>query len=190
MYNKKTMPKLVSGFTLVELMVSISVFTIIMVISLGSIMTILYANQKSKTLRSVMDNLNSTMDNMTRSIRFGVIYHCGGTGNLNLPNDCGDPGESSFNFLSQDGVQTSYSLSGGCINKSTNGGPDSCITSPDVVITNLAFRVYGSAQYNNGQDLFQPQVIIVVGGYVGDKPETRSTFSLQTTVSERTIDFP
>ena len=70
-------PRLLTGFTLVELMVSVSIFAIVMFISLGSILSILDANQKSKTLRSVMDNLNSAMESMTRTVRFGINYHCG-----------------------------------------------------------------------------------------------------------------
>ena len=44
------------GFTLIEIMVSVSIVLVIMVIVSGSILSIFTANQKSKNLRSVMDN--------------------------------------------------------------------------------------------------------------------------------------
>ena len=49
------------GFTLVELMVSVSLFAIVMVISMGSVVSVFDANKKSQSLRTVMDNLNSTI---------------------------------------------------------------------------------------------------------------------------------
>ena len=186
----KSLSSKLEGFTLVELMVSVSIFSIVMFISLGSILSILDANQKSKTLRSVMDNLNSAMESMTRTVRFGINYHCGSSGNTTLPQDCGDPGQNSLNFLSQDNIHVTYSLVGNCVAKSVEGGTNICITSPDIIMTKLVFMVYGSPIYNGGADLFQPQVIIVLSGYVGTKNQSKSTFSLQTTVTQRTIDFP
>ena len=65
----------IRGFTLVEIMVAVSVFVLVMVISSGAIISVFNANQKSKNLRSAMDNLNLTMESMTRTIRFGTKYH-------------------------------------------------------------------------------------------------------------------
>ena len=178
-----------SGFTLVEIMVAVSVFVLVMVISSGAIISVFNANQKSKTLRSVMDNLNLTMESMTRTIRFGTNYHCGATipPPTTSPLDCGNPGSNTLTVRAVDGTQVTYSLSGGRIIR-TISGVNYFMTSGDVTISKLAFRVYGSPPY---PDLFQPQVIIVVAGSVGpsNKPLSQSIFSLQTTVSQRVFDF-
>ena len=73
LYNKKMInPKNnKSGFTLVELMVSVSLFVIVMTISMGSILSVFNANRKAKNIRNVMDNINFTLEGMTRTIRFG-----------------------------------------------------------------------------------------------------------------------
>ncbi len=182
----KTQKKLNSGFTLVEMMVAVSVFVTVMVIFSASILAVFDANLKSKNLRSVMDNLNLSMESMTRTIRFGTNYHCGNSGNLSQPNDCSS-GSSSLTVLSPTGAQTTFALSSGRITR-TIGGVTSNITSSDVTISTLSFRVYGSPAF---PDLFQPQVIIVVKGSVGSnsKANDKGNFSLETTVSQRSFDL-
>lgn len=174
-----------SGFTLVELMVSVSIFSLVMVICMGSIITVLDANRKSQNMRAVMDNLNSSLEGMTRTIRFGTNYHCGSTGTLTQPLDCVN-GNSSLTTLSSGGVSTTYSLSGGRIIRS-EGGNNYYVTSPDIVVQSLTFYVLGSAPYPG--NLSQPRVIVSVSGYSGTDLDTRSSFSLQTTMSQRKIDF-
>ena len=178
------------GFTLVELMVSVSIFIIIMVISMGSILTIIDANRKSQNLRSVMDNLNFTLEAMTRTIRFGTNYHCGGTPPaLSSPSDCAG-GQDSFTVLSSDGVtQVTYKLSGTRIARSINSGTDFFLTSSDVYIDKLTFYTLGSTLYSGGSNLLQPRTIIVIMGHVGVNGSTsKSSFTIQTTISQRQFD--
>jgi len=178
------------GFTLVELMVAVSLFAVIMVISMGSILSVFDANRKSQSLRTVMDNLNFTMEAMTRTIRFGSTYHCDSTvGDITVPRDCGNNGPAtSLVFKAPDGTRVIYKLSGGHIARSINGGPEYFLTSSDMTIQSLTFRVFGSPTYQSGGDLFQPQVIIVISGFAGTKETSKSSFSLETTVSQRQFD--
>ena len=178
------------GFTLVELMVSISLFAIVMTISMGSIFSVFNANEKSESLRAVMDNLNFTLEAMTRTIRFGINYHCDATtGVISVPRDCAG-GADSFSVLDSSGRQVTYKLSGTRIARVVNGGSDYYLTSADVTIQKLKFYVFGSTLYSNGGDLYQPQVIMVVGGYAGGvgKSNSQTSFSLETTVSQRSFD--
>ena len=180
--------KMNRGFTLVELMVSVSVFIIVMVISMGSILSVIDANRKSQSLRSVMDNLNFTIEAMTRNIRFGTNYHCDITqGIVSLPRDC-STAASSMSVTSSAGIQVVYKLVNGRIARTLNGGSDYYLTGTDLTVTNLAFRVYGSDYYSGGTNLDQPKAIIVIGGYVGTKASTKSTFTIETTVSQRLFD--
>jgi type II secretory pathway pseudopilin PulG len=187
-YMNRQRNKMNKGFTLIELMVASSIFIIVMLISSGAILAVFDANQKSKNLRSVMDNLNLSLESMTRTIRFGKNYHCGSSGSLSSPLDCGGSGQNSFTVLDVSNSQVTYSLVGGRILRTT-GLSSYYMTSTDLTITNLAFRVYGSAPYST-PNYQQPQVIIVISGYVGIKATTKSTFTLETTISQRQFDFP
>ncbi|MFZ2522398.1 MAG: type II secretion system protein [Minisyncoccia bacterium] len=177
------------GFSLIELIVASSVFIVVMLMSSSAVYTVFNSNQKSKNTRSVMDNLNLSLESMSRSIRFGKNYHCGNTGTLTTPLDCSNntTGSSYITFLDMDGNQVIYTLFNGRIQR-TIGSEVYYMTSPDVTITTLTFRVYGSASYTTG-DWFQPKVIMVISGRVGEKISTRSTFTIETTISQRQFDF-
>lgn len=180
-------------------MVAVSIFATIMTISMGSVLSILDANKKSQSLRAVMDNMNSTLESMTRSIRFGQNYHCGVTGVWATPQDCTSNGDTTLIIKDSANKQVVYKLDSAShqIIRSVDG-VDSSITSPDVTITSLKFWVDGSSPYNNLgasgscpsiNNCQQPQVVIVVTGYAGLKPTIQSAFTLETTVSQRLFDF-
>ncbi len=190
----KTIRKDNKGFTLVELMVSLSVFITVMVISMGSILSVVDANRKSQSLRSVMDNLNYTLESMTRNIRFGSAYHCDITqGTASSPRDCSG-GANSMAVTSSAGTLVTYRLNGGRIARATNcvGGVVGCteyyMTGTDVTITAMNFYVSGSGTYGGGSNLYQPKAIITISGYVGSKQTSKSTFTIETTVSQRMFD--
>ena len=186
------------GFTLIELMVSVGIFAVIMVMSLGALLSISTADRKSETIESVMNNLNFAVESMSRTIRTGYDYHCG----TYTGGDCGtggSPGGTFFKFTAQDGTPTIYrfdtsSLCGqtgttvGCIERSTDGGTTYLpLTSPEVIITNLTFYLRGSALGETG-DNTQADVVITVNGYVQISPTQTSPFNLQTSVTQRLYD--
>lgn len=181
---KKT--KFQKGFTLLEMLVALSVFVVILTVMMGSIVSIVDSNQKSRNKTSSLDGLNFTLESMSRLIRFGTNYHCGSTGNLYTPQDCASP-NNSFSFRSADGSLVTYYLSSGVINRTVNGGTAYPLTPPDVFIQSLGFRVFGSSAY--GVDYLQPRVVMTIAGYSGSKSSTRSNFNLQTTVSQRVLDI-
>jgi len=180
------------GFTLIELMVAISIFSVVMVMCMGSILSVLDANHKSATLRSVMDNLNYTLEGMTRSIRFGKNYHCGSSGDVTSPSDCSS-GDSSLSIKDSNGSLVTYGLSSNRITRSIDGGANFYLTSPDVTIQSLTFYVLGSYPFGacNGvsTDCLQPRMVIVIKGYADSKNLAKSSFTLETTISQRKFDY-
>lgn len=174
---------------MVELLVAISLFTVIAFFSLGALLSIYDANKKSQTSKTVVDNLNLAVENMTRTIRFGSSYHCTNTGDLSAPRDCnGNPPTDNFIAVTFNGTLIAYRLNGTAIQRSDNpnGGESTYknITSDDTTIEYLRFYVLGSMNPLN-----QPYVVAVIKGYVGSKPTTRTTFSIQTLMSQRTLDI-
>lgn len=187
--NKKNIR--LSGFTLVEMLVAVGLFTVVAAISLGAVLTIFDSNNKSQSSKTVVDNLNLALENMTRTVRFGRNYHCGISGNLTSPSDCDNTVGSSDMVVSFNSDIVVYRLCGTSIKMSSTGsGVTDCedpnmlsITSPDTVVQHLKFYIFGT-----GVDDIQPYVIAVIKGYVGKKQTTQTTFSLQTMMSRRNLD--
>ncbi|OHB03188.1 MAG: hypothetical protein A2920_02340 [Candidatus Zambryskibacteria bacterium RIFCSPLOWO2_01_FULL_43_17] len=181
----RTMPE--AGVTLIEPLVSIAVFSVIMAISLGSVLSILDAGRKANSLRSVMTNLNFALEILSREIKFGTNYYCGtNTASPHtLTNDCAG-GATSITFTSSTGVDTIYRLQNNQIQKSTDHGVSySGITSPDIIVQDLKFYVFGSTAGNT----FQPRAFITTRGYAGVKPTAQSKFFIQTSASQRILDI-
>ncbi|MDR3557976.1 MAG: type II secretion system protein [Candidatus Pacebacteria bacterium] len=64
-----------SGFTLVEMMVSIAIFMVVAVVAVAALLKIVDANKKSETLQDTVNNINFAMDSITREIRVGSNYN-------------------------------------------------------------------------------------------------------------------
>jgi len=171
------------GFTLIEIMTSVSVFAIIMVISMGAILGIFEANRKSRTLKAIMNNLNLAVESMSKEMRFGTNYHCGESGSLTVPQNC-PGGDTLVSFLSSEGRQITYRINNQTLEKKVDSASYSAITAPEVVIDNLTFYTLGAGTGNT----LQPKVVIKVQGHSGSGKE-RSNFTLQTLVSQRTLDI-
>lgn len=178
------------GFTLIELMTAVSVFLIVMTISMGAILSIFNANDKVGTLKITMDNLNLAVETMSREIRFGTTYDCGliEPGSP-TPNNCLTGSGDGLSFLANDGM-TKISYRKGSSNnivKSIDDGPEISVTAPEVNIQNLTFYVSGANGPETG-DTFQPRVIIIINGKAGLKESSQTEFTLQTEVSQRLLD--
>lgn len=173
------------GFTLIELMVSVSIFIVVMTISMGSILGVFNVNRKSRTMKAVMNSLQLTVDTISREMRYGKNYHCGNQGQDNTPRDCAS-GDNYVSFLSSEGDQITYRLNNNAIEKSVNGGSFIPVTGQEITVQSLSFYVIGS----DPNDLLQPKALILVKGYAGTNTRTRSDFALQTLISQRSFDRP
>jgi prepilin-type N-terminal cleavage/methylation domain-containing protein len=196
------------GFTLIEMLVSITIFSIVMTLALGALLALSVADRKAETLKSAIDNITFALDSMSRAIRTGQNYNCNDTTSLN-PTDCVS-GANYLTFLASSGIQTYYQFDTdnsvgnicgqpaggtvGCLErKQTIGGvtgPWVPITSPDITIQNAGFlfRVLGAPSGSSGNTI-QPRVIITVSGTVqvgSTQPPT--SFHMQTFVTQRIYD--
>jgi prepilin-type N-terminal cleavage/methylation domain-containing protein len=171
------------GFTLIELMTAVSIFTIVMVISMGSILGVFDADRKSRTLKTIMNNLNLAIESMSKEMRYGKNYHCGASGTLAEPQNC-PSGDTLMSFLSSEGTQITYRLEGNAIEKQIGSEDFLAITASDVVIDSLDFYTLGAGTGNS----LQPKVIIKIEGHVGSD-KSRSDFTLQTLSSQRALDI-
>ncbi len=72
-----------SGFTLVEMIVSLAIFAIVVTVSVGALLVLVGTNQRLQGEQSVMTNLSFALDSMTREIRTGSYYYCASSLNAN-----------------------------------------------------------------------------------------------------------
>ena len=187
------------GFTLIEVLVSVSIFAMVMLIATGSVFSIVAANKKTHAIKSVMTNLNFALESMMREIRLGSRYACGQSIPLDTAADC-QSGASVFRFKANRDVgnsdapgayntddiydQIEYSILNGQIIKKVydaSGNTNFAITAAEVHVTSLMFYVTGAMTVG------QPKVVITVQGYSGSN-DTQSQFDIETTVSQRAID--
>lgn len=134
------------GFTLLETLVSVSVFTIVITIGLSSLLNANLLDRKSKDLRSIIDNLSFIMEDISRNIRVGTHYNCYdsynpwdnnafipgvGVSGIETPRSCLGAvggGVEAIAFEPSDGIagdpldQWVYKLENGNIYKSEDGG--------------------------------------------------------------------
>jgi len=171
-----------SGFTLIELMTSLSLFIIVMTISMTSIFGVFNANRKSRSLKTVMSNLNLAVESMSREMRFGQVYHCG-EGDVTSVQNC-PTGDTSMSFLSSENKQITYRLNNQSLEKKIDSGDYVKVTAPEVVIDDLVFYTLGAGLDN----LLQPKVIIKIESHAGIGND-RTDFTLQTMVSQRALDI-
>ena len=164
------------GFTLIEMIVSVAIFSTVVLIAIGALLSIIAANRKANSLRVVMENLNFAVESIARDVRTGDGYECGGTGG-----DCS--GADDISFEDQNGNAVTYYLSGNTILRTTATGTIT-MTSPSVVIEDVNFSVEGS----DAGDGIQPRVLMTIQGYAGEDDRTRSAFSIQTSISQRDTD--
>ncbi|MES2223364.1 MAG: type II secretion system protein [Patescibacteria group bacterium] len=170
------------GFTLIEIMVAVSIFTLVMMVAIGAVLSIVSANKKAQAVSSVLTNLNFALEAMVRDLRTGYDYNCDGGGDC--PN--GDGGGVISFFSTQSDAPVEYTIQNGSIVKSVNSGPRLYLTSPEVNITSLKFYVTGTVKTGSG-DYVQPRIIIIINGsYKGFG--NLASFHLQTMVSQRRID--
>lgn len=186
------------GFTLVEMIVSIALFSVVMIVCTGALLAIVGANRKAQALQSVINNLNISLDGMVRAVRMGSNYHCG-SGNYALPQDCNtENGETIFAFLPfgvpEGGNQWVYSYdeTNKSIMRSTDGSLPIAITAPEVDIEYMRFFVVGTTRGCTVDpcDTIQPKVVMVVKGSAPTSDSrARTTFHIQVTAVQRLLDL-
>ncbi|HYC83351.1 MAG TPA: type II secretion system protein [Candidatus Paceibacterota bacterium] len=172
------------GFTLVEMLVSVSLFVIVAFIVVTTFLTIAEAYRKSQAMRLVIDNINFAMDSITLRLRDGNGYVCG----TPLDSSCGNGSGPGVTFNTTDRETMIYrwvrdnperQYLAQCVvafqgNLSACNDPGSYreVTSPDINLTNVQFTVFDS------------KVVLSLTGeaQVGKQA---STFTLQTTIAER-----
>ncbi len=173
-----------SGFTLIELLVSIALFSVVVLIVAGAISSIINVNKKAQTITSVVNNLNFTLESMTRAIKTGTDLEVGVTG----------PSDTCASYVTVTDAQDrdvtySYFLPPGpdargaiTVAVSTvNDGVPSPLTAHEINVAELRFCDLEGEQ---------PGVIFMVNGSMDLVGGISSDFHVQSTVAQRALLLP
>lgn len=184
------------GFTLIELMVPTTLFTVIMLMGIGSLITSSNSAKSAQKLRTAVDNVNFAMESMTRELRTGTYYYCGNSVNLLdtlSTSDC-DNGGNVIGFTPQKVTDSADRVAYRIRNNSGVSSLERCenknstvscadIVSSDINIDTLKFYVNGTDINDNEQ----PSVRILIKG-VASLKGVLTPFILQTMASQRSSE--
>jgi len=154
------------GFTLMEVMVAVSIFAIVVTVGIGALLTINNSYRKAQTSRQAVDSLTYILESMSRSIRTAQSWD---TGNSSI----------HFGFIDQDGVPVSYEYGPGEISMVTDGVPYK-LNPDNVFIDKVLFTEFTTP---GRQSYLQINIV----GTITSGQDT-SKFSFQTGVSKRSLD--
>lgn len=192
------------GFTLIELMVSLTVFAIVMLISTTTLLTMIDMNAKAQALYSATTNLSFAIDSMTREIRMSYHYYCypvpgGSVGLGSLPaegatHDCSASEHSDAIAFTRerDGLHKGYGLyEGGLWQYEEGGNGWERLTATDVVIDDFSLSVENTDVYvdSSPHNVRQPVVTLKISGHVNNGLDTNTDFHVQTRIMQRRLDI-
>jgi len=171
------------GFTLIEIIVSISLFTLVVTVALGALFLVINSNKQAKAIKLVVNNINLAMEGITRDLRVGSNY-CDSQSQLETGTCDNTLGTTQVYFTTDDGEDfSSYRLQNNRVQRRIGvSGPFFDITGSDAVIEDMKFYIQGTTSGDN----VQPYITIALRGgiRVGDIIDD---FQLQSTISQRRL---
>ena len=178
------------GFTLIEMMVAVLIFSIVVGAVIGVFVSALQVQRYNLAYQQLLDQTSYAMEYMGRAIRMAVKDDgtCGFSGyNYRVSN-----GNTKIEFQNYKGdCQEFYLDTSVDPNQlATSKGADYLdipLTSNNFNVTSLNFRITGAPGSEFSDDL-QPRVTIfmeIQGEGAGPQPK----ITIQTTISQRNLDF-
>lgn len=156
-----------TGFTLVELLVSVGVFAIVTSIAIGGFINALRTHRQAMALMTANSNTSSAIEQIAREIRTSKNFTSSG---------------QNLSFENAEGNNITYDLSGDSLVRSENDNPAQKITDENIIVKYLSFRIM-----NNIIPLtnYPTRVVINIGVVPKDIKVTVKNIDIQTTVSSR-----
>lgn len=198
-----------AGFTLVELIVSVGLFTIVVTIAMTAYLRLISIDRRTRALNDVVTNLSFVVESMSRSIRTGTNYNLDDTGGGNdvALNDV----HTKFSFTNDQNQIVTYilvqpvglnSYIAECISVPSSAcayqsGNEIAITDPRINVTNLTFWTDGVSTFTGGSSLVssggdgkQPIAYFTIRGSVKpDETSPPAVFTIESTATQRLLEI-
>ena len=176
------------GYSLLELIVSLGIFSMVMLVVMGAYVTLISLDRQARANNQLAASLSFAVESMARSMRTGTEYDCNGGG---TPFTCSGTGGGSISFLDSQGQTITYiQKSDGSIGQCT--GTSGCLDNNAVSLTDRRINITSLRFYVRGvgiNDDMQPNVTFVVAGTMATEAGEVSTFSIQTGATQRLIEL-
>ena len=197
MFQRQQNNRRTEGFSLIELMVSLSVFAIVMVVSTGTLIVLVDANAKAQALSSAMTNLSFALDSMTRELRMGYQYNCFSSSqpfpSSGTSHDCTGGSDAIAFTRTRDGVHMGYRLNGQVLEEKIASGNWVPLTANEVTIDTFELVVKNTDTYNatinTTGDANQPTIDLKIKGHVNNGAQANTDFNIQTFIVQRRLDI-
>jgi prepilin-type N-terminal cleavage/methylation domain-containing protein len=194
-----------SGFTLIEMLVSLALYTIVVTTSVGSLLVLIETNGRLVGEQAVMSSLTFAMDSMTREIRTGKSYYCESATNLKAAPPAttatrictgGDAGisfveaGSSITGTANTRIAYYYEVVSnvGTLYRRIGNSTPTAMTGNDIDITAARFFVTGADPLDGANDVNQPLVTIYLEAEDRSGDIERS-ITLHTSIVQRELDL-
>jgi type II secretory pathway pseudopilin PulG len=187
------------SYTLIEVLVAVSIFTIVIAAPTGFLVGSLKSQQKALSSQKLLDNTSYALEYISRSLRMAkkelncldisnpVTCSCLTTQGYGYNYENPDGDISAIRFINYKEECQEFFLEEARL-KESKDGVENYLTSEDLEITSLKFRLSGESQI----DTDQPRIVLFleIKGGKGQKPELRPLIKIQTTISQRNLDVP
>lgn len=181
------------GFTLIEMMVAVALFSVVMLVSIGALLSLVDAGRRAQAVQSVMNNLNVALDSMVRSLRMGQRYTVAPDGKSITFAPYGvspDSVAEYWTYYFEETMDASGEMRGRLwkeyVPKDFARSVDVPLTASEVDIDYLRFF----KTEDMPGDAIQPRVFMVVSGQAGyDKVQTTTSFNIQASATQRLLDL-
>jgi len=171
----KFLHKTKKGFSLIEMIVAVAVFTVVVIIAMGTYLNASSLQRRAVAARALNDNLSFAFEVITREIRDGHDFFFSG---------------NQIDFKNNFECDISYYLLGGKLYRygsldtsiSCLNPEDRPLTSSEIEINNLEFNL----AFDNPSNL-RKMIIINMNGFINLEKGDEYEFNLQTAATQQDI---
>ena len=175
------------GYTLIEILVAVGIFTVVIAAPTGFLVSSLKGQQKALSSQELVDGVSFSLEYMSRAIRMAKKDLTGFciTQDMNYETTRGGKG---IKFKNYEGVcQEFFWDTDNTLKEVKDTGFPVALTSNDLEVISFKFGPDGSWDQNDNE---QPRITLFleVKGIKSQKPELQPQIKIQTTISQRNLD--
>ena len=194
--KKQIQKTTVAGFTLIEVLISLLIFSVVITMAVGALFSMVDAGEQSRSVNSVMENLDVALETMAETVRSGTGY--AGYTNLNgTQTTCGNPSSALYFTIPSTSSYLNAGLTGKTVSDIMYGlqngqifekidysdGTNTItpITAAEVHVQNLVFWVNNCTAVAPAE----PYVFMAVQGFAETRQSNKASFNVQTPMTAR-----